>query len=128
MRDESNAFDKLLNASGKGSILEDFTVGSFAGQSGYKDHVNLITLHSAKGLEFETVIMMGMDQGRIPSWRADTPEEIKESRRLFYVGMTRAKKEVHFVYSGFTENQYGRRFKRGPSDYVKELLELMEGS
>jgi len=128
MRDESNAFDKLLNASEKGSILEDFTVGSFAGQSGYKDHLNLITLHSAKGLEFEVVIMMGMDQGRIPSWRAKTSEEIKESRRLFYVGMTRAKKEVHFVYSGFTENQYGRRFMRGASDYVKELLELMEGS
>lgn len=81
----------------------------------------LITLHSAKGLEFDAVIMMGMDQGKIPSWAAKTPESKREPRRLFYVGLTRARHEVHITFSGFTVNRSGRRFDSGPSGFVIEV-------
>ena len=68
LRDEAEALAVLKKACAKGSKLEEFTVALFGGQSGAPDHLNLITLHSAKGMEFDVVIMMGMEQGRIPSW------------------------------------------------------------
>ena len=86
----------------------------------------LITLHSAKGLEFDAVVMMGMDQGKVPRWDATSTEDISEARRLFYVGLTRAKEQIHMTFSGFTENQYGRRFIRGPSVILTELQQKLD--
>lgn len=126
LRDEVNAFDNLLNICRSKGELADFIVASFAGQAGSKDHLNLITLHRAKGLEFEAVIMMGMDQGRIPSWDISSTEARKEARRLFYVGLTRAKKEVHLTFSGFYENRLGRIFKKGPSEFLIEINDAMK--
>jgi DNA helicase-2/ATP-dependent DNA helicase PcrA len=128
LRDEAEAFSKLLNACKKGSILADLTVASFARQGGSKDNLNLITLHSAKGLEFDVVVMMGMDQGRIPSWTARSTEDKKESRRLFYVGLTRAKHEVHLTYSCFTVSPNGYRFKKGPSEFLLEIQKSLNDS
>jgi superfamily I DNA/RNA helicase len=74
------------------------TLGAFAGQSEGNDSINLSTLHSAKGREFSVVVMFGMDEGRIP--RANSsPRQLIEQRRLFYVGFTRAKVELHMMYS-----------------------------
>jgi DNA helicase-2/ATP-dependent DNA helicase PcrA len=101
------------------------TVGVFGGQAGSPDHLNLITLHSAKGLEFDVVILMGLEQGKIPSWRAETDAARREARRLFYVGLTRARHEVHMTYSGWTENRFGRRFVRGPSEFLVEVQERL---
>jgi DNA helicase-2/ATP-dependent DNA helicase PcrA len=54
--------------------------------------LNLLTLHSAKGREFDAVAMIDLHEGRIPNFRATTQEEFDEARRLFYVGITRARK------------------------------------
>jgi superfamily I DNA/RNA helicase len=62
------------------------------------DRINLSTLHSAKGREFQVVVLFGMDAGRIP-WNNPTPKQLRESQRLFYVGFTRAKSEIHMMYS-----------------------------
>ena len=60
------------------------------------DSITLITLHNTKGLEFERVIITGMEEGLFPRSNK-TPEELEEERRLFYVGITRAKDELYFT-------------------------------
>jgi DNA helicase-2/ATP-dependent DNA helicase PcrA len=84
------------------------------GRDGSPEHLNLLTLHSAKGCEYDVVIMVGMDLGCIP-WRNETGATLRESRRLFYVGLTRARDELHMLYSGFVETRRGRmNFGRSP--------------
>ena len=56
--------------------------------------VRLMTLHGAKGLEFPVVFMCGVSQGNIPLESPDRPADLEEERRLFYVGMTRARDEL----------------------------------
>lgn len=125
MRDEAEAFKGLVQATAEEKDLAEFNIATFTGQGGSPEHLNLITLHSAKGLEFEVVVMMGMDQGRIPRWDASSPEAISEARRLFYVGLTRAKQQIHMTFSGFTEDKYGRRHKKGPSIFLTELQQKL---
>lgn len=57
-----------------------------------REGVRLMTLHSAKGLEFDTVFLVEANEGKMPYKKAKTDAETEEERRLFYVGMTRAKK------------------------------------
>ena len=121
LRDEEKNVLALSKLTDEGKELENSTIATFSGTAGSPHHLNLITLHSAKGLEYDVVFLLGMDQGRLPSWRDDTADKIAEARRRFYVGVTRAKREVHLTYSGFTENQYGSRFNRGPSPFLIEL-------
>jgi DNA helicase-2/ATP-dependent DNA helicase PcrA len=125
-QDESEILKQLRRACAPGGKMANWTVAAFAGQGGSPTHLNLITLHSAKGREFEVVIMMGMDQGRIP-WSNDKAKEKAEKRRLFYVGLTRAKREVHIVYSGWCSDRYGRPHCCGPSEFVKELRQRLAG-
>ncbi|MGA2606617.1 MAG: 3'-5' exonuclease [Terriglobia bacterium] len=126
LRDESVAVRNLMVVCEKDGRLQELTVAGLGGQAGSRDHVNLITLHSAKGLEFDVVVMMGMDQGRMPSWAAKTVESKREPRRLFYVGLTRARHEVHITFSGFTTNRYGKRFDNGPSEFVIEVAKRLK--
>jgi DNA helicase-2/ATP-dependent DNA helicase PcrA len=126
MRDELETFNELLLVCAPQGVLESFSVAAFAGQSGASDHLNLITLHSSKGLEFDVVVMMGMDQGRLPAWSAASEQARSEARRLFFVGLTRARHEVHMTYSGWTANRYGRRFERGPSEFLIEVRRKLQ--
>jgi len=126
LRDEAVSVDALLRACGPVGKLAELTVAGFGGKGGSPAHINLITLHSAKGLEFDVVIMMGMDQGKIPSWAARTPESKREPRRLFYVGLTRARHEVHLTFSGFTISRAGMRYDNGPSEFVIEVAKKLK--
>jgi DNA helicase-2/ATP-dependent DNA helicase PcrA len=121
LRDEEGNVATLLKLTEEGNELENATLATFSGKAGSPNHLNLITLHSAKGLEYEVVFLLGMDEGRLPSWGDNTDEKRAEARRRFYVGLTRAKREVHLTYSGFTENKYGTRYDRGPSPFLIEL-------
>lgn len=78
--------------------LAGMTVSQFFGVGDGGHHLNLSTLHSSKGREFDVVVLFGMDDGRVPRRNA-TPAGVREARRLFYVGFTRAKREVHIMYS-----------------------------
>ena len=96
-----------------------------------EDYVVLMTLHSAKGLEFENVYMAGMEDGLFPSYMTiagDDPEELEEERRLCYVGITRAKKQLTMTSAKMRmirgETQYG-----AISRFVKEIPQkLMKGN
>jgi len=85
--------------------------------------VTLMTLHSAKGLEFENVFIVGMEEGIFPHSRSQMDEsELEEERRLCYVGITRAKKRLYMIYAG-ERNIYGR-FQANPrSRFVEHIPE-----
>ena len=65
------------------------------------EKVLVSTVHKAKGIEFENVIIFEVTDGVYPFFDKKTPEEIRESARLFYVAMTGAKKRLHITYAGF---------------------------
>ncbi len=88
-----------------------------------KNAPTLLTLHAAKGLEFGVVFIIGLDDGLMPHNRSfDDPEEMAEERRLFYVGITRAKDHLYLVRSvqrggrGYAEATYPSRFLDDISD------------
>ncbi len=86
-----------------------------------QDSVQLMTLHSAKGLEFPVVFIAGMEQGLFPHQRsAEEPGRMEEERRLCYVGITRARQKLYLTMA---ENRrlYGRDQYNPPSRFVKEL-------
>jgi len=77
----------------------DIPLNVFAGREEGTGRATLSTLHSAKGREFDAVILFGMNDGDIPGWRDKKNERaLREARRLFYVGATRARKELCIVY------------------------------
>ncbi|MCD6355722.1 MAG: UvrD-helicase domain-containing protein, partial [Anaerolineaceae bacterium] len=83
----------------------------------------LLTLHAAKGLEFSTVYIVGLDEGLLPHNRSfDDPEEMAEERRLFYVGITRAKDNLILVRSGQRSN-FGRYEYTVPSRFLDDIPE-----
>ena len=89
------------------------------------DRVFLMTLHSAKGLEFDHVYMVGMDDGLFPSYRSivdDDQDEIEEERRLCYVGITRAKREL-LLTSARSRVVNGETRYNKPSRFVEEIPE-----
>ncbi|MBF7018285.1 ATP-dependent helicase [Staphylococcus durrellii] len=117
-------YNKLIE-SAKNGQLKDFQVSSLSRQIGSKNHLNLYTLHSSKGMEFKYVIMFGLEHGRIP-WLNARDDKLSESRRLFYVGLTRAKDEIHLLYSGWYCDYYGKYRNHGPSKFVIELKEFVD--
>lgn len=88
----------------------------------------LLTLHAAKGLEFGTVFITGLNDGVLPHQRAlDDPEEMEEERRLFYVGITRAKDQLVLIHNMYRSN-YGYAEGTLPSRFLDDLPdELIEG-
>ncbi len=87
------------------------------------DHVVLMTVHAAKGLEFPVVFIIGMEDGIFPGFNAlHDPVEVEEERRLAYVGMTRAKEELHLI-SAAQRMMYGSISRNAISRFVRELPE-----
>ena len=84
------------------------------------DRVSLMTVHSAKGLEFEYVYLVGMEEGIFPSERTVRDDGVEEERRLAYVGMTRAKKELHLSRAE-VRMLYGSTRRNPPSRFLEEI-------
>lgn len=120
--DELAAYESFVSSVTSGKLIE-YTVADLSGCGPLSNRVCVTTLHSSKGLQFDAVIIPGLEDGRVPAWWVTDDADVKEARRLFYVGLTRARKYVYLMYSGFTLNKYGRKFAKGPSKFVKELME-----
>jgi DNA helicase-2/ATP-dependent DNA helicase PcrA len=83
--------------------------------------VQLMTLHSAKGLEFKLVFLVGMEEGLFPSLQSvDDAGRLEEERRLCYVGMTRAMKQLYLTYAE-SRRLYGRESYPRPSRFLREI-------
>ena len=92
-----------------------------AGQD--EDYVQLMTLHSAKGLEFPVVFLCGLEQGLFPHLMSmNNPEGLEEERRLCYVGMTRAKKKLYLTHAQMRRH-YGKDNYQQPSQFINEIPE-----
>ena len=113
------------NSKGYGSIKDWFVHVERYGEilkeqnrrQGETEGVNLMTMHAAKGLEFDTVFVIEANEGSSPYKKAAADEEIEEERRLFYVAMTRAKRKLIISY---VKEKNGKDMT--PSRFVSELL------
>lgn len=102
--------------------LKDLTIFGLAERARKADRIEVTTMTSSKGLEFDVVLILGMDEKRVPDFRSQSdPEKLQEDRRKFYVSVTRARDEVKIFYSGFVEWASGRRSYDGPSRFLKEI-------
>ncbi len=87
----------------------------------FDDCVQLMTLHSAKGLEFKQVFLVGMEEGLFPSQQSvDDVGRLEEERRLCYVGITRAMKQLYLTYAE-SRRLYGRESYPRPSRFLREI-------
>src|SRR5690606_37026418 len=93
----------------------------------YEDSVQLMTMHSAKGLEFEWLFLCGMEDGLFPHQRSlNDPEGLEEERRLCYVGITRAKRRLFLTYAE-QRRLHGMENYSTPSRFLREIpAELIE--
>ena len=87
----------------------------------YEEAVQMMTLHSAKGLEFPVVFMAGMEEGLFPhQMSADEPGRLAEERRLCYVGITRAMRQLYMTYAE-SRRLYGSEQLNAPSRFLREI-------
>jgi DNA helicase II / ATP-dependent DNA helicase PcrA len=114
--------DQALN-----TFLANAALASDADSKETKDKVTLMTLHSAKGLEFPIVFLVGLEQGLFPNFRSlDDPAAIEEERRLCYVGITRAQERL-FISHARERRLFGSREPAVASLFLSEIpRELMQ--
>ncbi len=103
-------------------FLEEVALMSSADTDSKSQKVTLMTIHAAKGLEFPVVFMVGMEEGILPHSRVYEagPGELEEERRLCYVGMTRAREELHLSYAQ-SRLQFGQRGYNTPSRFLTDM-------
>jgi len=106
-------------------FVEDLYERAAAQHEPTMEAVTLATLHSAKGLEWDSVFLVGLSEGLVPITYARTEEAIDEERRLLYVGITRARKQLHLSWA---QTGQGRSAARAPSRFLEELRNRTPGA
>lgn len=119
-----DTFTKNKPQSGLSEFLEEVALISDIDNWDDKSNaVTLMTLHSAKGLEFPVVFITGLEEGLFPLSRSFyTEEDLEEERRLFYVGATRAKEKLFLSWAA-RRSRFGESFENQPSRFLKEIDE-----
>ena len=128
LRSVAEQFPKLTDFLENVALIEKENLPKRPFKNGVKKNaVTLMTLHAAKGLEFETVFMIGMEEGLFPHSRSMLgKQEMEEERRLCYVGITRTKNKLYFTHTA-CRLYFGRRSSNEPSRFINDLPEeLME--
>ena len=121
---EKEAVDKSLN-----EFLNSISLSSDTDNiEDSDDMVTLMTLHSAKGLEYPVIFLVGMEEGIFPGYQSmNEPSEIEEERRLFYVGITRAQQYLYITFAN-KRTIFGSTSYNPPSRFLKEIpSELLDG-
>ena len=126
--DTAAAFDDLEDEqppAGLTALLERAALITPADELGPQDQaLNLLTLHQAKGLEFEVVFIPGMEEGLLPHRKALTdPDAAEEEKRLCFVGITRAKRRLYLTWAAERQSHGGGPKKTKPSNY----LDIIQG-
>jgi DNA helicase-2/ATP-dependent DNA helicase PcrA len=103
-------------------FLEDIALATdLDGDKGDPNHVALMTIHLAKGLEFPHVFIVGMEEDLFPSAMSmNTRSELEEERRLFYVAITRAEKQAYLTYT-VSRYRWGKLIDAEPSRFIEEI-------
>lgn len=103
-------------------FLEEVALMSSADTGENEEKVTLMTIHASKGLEFPVVFMVGMEEGVFPNDRVNAggPAELEEERRLCYVGMTRAREELHLSHTQ-SRLQFGQRGYNPASRFLADM-------
>lgn len=126
-------FEEELAENSLNDFLESITLSSdIDNLEETEESVTLMTLHSAKGLEFSTVFLVGMEEGIFPGYQSiSEPKELEEERRLFYVGITRAKRYLYLtcarhrtIFGSTSYNSLSRFVKEIPDDLLDGYNEL----
>lgn len=115
-----------LNGRTLSNFLEESKLVSDQDDLNEKDTVKVMTIHAAKGLEFEIVFMVGLEEGILPCSMAITPEQLEEERRLFYVASTRPKSQLRLSYA---VNEYGKDYsmkRMEPSRYLRDIKDYVK--
>ncbi|MBR3804188.1 MAG: UvrD-helicase domain-containing protein [Clostridia bacterium] len=119
-------FSKLNKDATLTDYLGSITLSSDTDELDEGNFVTVATIHSVKGLEFDTVFAVGLEEGVFPISRAsDSEEELEEERRLMYVAITRAKKDL-FISRSKSRYLYGNRQISLESRFVKEIIPLLK--
>jgi DNA helicase-2/ATP-dependent DNA helicase PcrA len=131
VRDRWESLDAIMGLAERmpaGSTFRAFTDELLERQAGQHEPtvsaVTLATLHSAKGLEWEHVYLMGLSEGLVPISYAQTLEAVDEERRLLYVGITRARSGLRLSWSRSGPQRSGQR---EPSRFLAELDTRISG-
>jgi DNA helicase II / ATP-dependent DNA helicase PcrA len=111
---------RMRAALAPGGKAADMTVQDLGARARAPGHVMVATIHGAKGLAFDVVILCGVDEPGLPGFEPK-PEEYDEARRKFYVSITRARDEVHLVYTDRRVSRRGTTYAVRPSPFIAEL-------
>lgn len=123
IRDFVEGQKEIADATGSLSeFMEDIALATDLDQdTGDEDRVALMTVHLAKGLEFPFVYIVGMEEDLFPSgMNLNTRSELEEERRLFYVALTRAKKQAYLTYAQ-SRYRWGKLIDADPSRFIQEI-------
>lgn len=135
--DDFKEISKMKSALSNNGVLANLSIEVFGNNRAKSDKLNLITYHSCKGCEYDIVIALGLDNGVFPKlewkylerqWFYPIPNILQESRRLFFVALTRAKYDVHFYKSEFFLTRGGRVLRYGQSIFLDELQQKIDAS
>lgn len=122
--DEIDNFNKLLETAR--SHDTQLTIKFLTRLGIPENQVVLTTRHSSKGLEFDVVILPGMEKDSFPSYYDNTPRKLAEARRLCFVSVSRARKACILIRSKNLQNKYGRWFSKEPSPFWVALQEFQD--